>query len=101
MKFANQRGYSDVTPYEIIRVISEITIEIREMSAVKNDAVKTNFVVGGFSAISDNAQDWIISPDETNPVIRIRASKSKGWADKHGHRYTLCDKPVKFYDYNF
>ena len=31
MKFANMIGYSDVEPYEVVRVISDKTIEIRGM----------------------------------------------------------------------
>ena len=102
MQYANHLGYSDVTPYEVIRVVSEKTIEIREMSTEPDDSVKLEFHVGGFSAHCSNQrnQKWFITSDQTAPVVRIRLGKN-GWKDKHGRRFALCDKPVKFYDYNF
>lgn len=57
MKYANHLGYSDVNPYEVVRVISDKTIEIREMNAERDDSVKMEFVVGGFSAICTNQRD--------------------------------------------
>jgi len=102
MKYANHYGYSDVDPYEIVRVISDKTIEIREMKAERDDSVKLEFHVGGFSAHCSNQRDqkWTISSDETAKVIRIRLGK-RGWKCPHGRKFSLSDKPVKFYDYNF
>lgn len=102
MKYANHIGYSDVDPYEIVRRISEKTIEIREMKTERDDSVKMDFHVGGFSAHCSNQRDqkWFITSDEAAPVIRIRLGKN-GWKDKHGRRFKLADEPVKFYDYNF
>jgi hypothetical protein len=102
MKYANHLGYSDVDPYEIVRVISDKTIEIREMKTERNDSVKLDFHVGGFSAHCSNQRDqkWTISSDETAPVIRIRLGK-RGWKCPHGRKFSLSDEPVKFYDYNF
>ena len=102
-KYANQIGYSDINPFEIIRVISDKTIEIREMNAERDDSVKMEFIPGGFFAhcTNQNDQKWIITSDEENPVFRIRISKNRGWQDKYGRRYSLADSPRKFYDYNF
>lgn len=102
MKYANHLGYSDVTPYEVIRVVSDKTIEIREMNAERDESVKLEFHVGGFSAHCSNQRDqkWIITSDESAPVIRIRLGK-QGWKDKHGRKFGLSDQPKKFYDYNF
>ena len=100
-KFANHHGYTDINPFEVIRVVTPKTIEIRAMDTVQTDEVKPTFTIGGFSAHSDNAQSWEITPNESNPVIRIRLHANGKWADKHGSRYNLSDKPVKFYDYNF
>lgn len=36
MKFANQFGYSDVNPFEVVRQISEKTMEIRSMKAERD-----------------------------------------------------------------
>jgi hypothetical protein len=101
--FANHYGYTDATPYEVVRVISDKTIEIREMDAERDESVKLEFHVGGFSAHCSNQRDqkWFITSNESNPVIRIRLSANKGWKDKYGRRFGLSDKPIKFYDYNF
>lgn len=103
MKYANHIGWSDVNPFEVIKVISDKTIEVREMEAVRDESVKMEFIPGGFSAHCTNQSDqkWIITSDESNPVIRIRLSVKKGWRDRTGRRFVLQDEPVKFYDYNF
>ncbi len=101
MKYANFLGYSDVEPYEVVRAVSDKCLEIRAMDAERDLSVVPKFDIGGFSAHSDNAQKWIISSNPANEIIRIRASKKKGWANKYGQRFALADKPVKFYDYNF
>jgi hypothetical protein len=103
MSYAMHIAYSDINPYEVIRVVSEKCIEIRAMKAEKAPSYKPEFVAGGFSAVCINQgeQEWIIEPDESAPIIRIRANKKLGWADKHGQKFVLRDKPVKYYDYNF
>jgi len=103
MKYANAVGYSDVTPYEVIRNVTDKTIEIREMQAERDKSVEMEFHVGGFSAHCSNQhkQKWFITSDETAPVVRIRLRKNGTWADKWGQKFDLNDTPVKFYDYNF
>jgi hypothetical protein len=102
MNYANHIGYSDINPYEVVRIVSDKCLEIREMNAERDRSVKLDFVPGGFSAHcrNQNDQEWIITSDESAKVFKIRLGKN-GWKDKHGHRYSLGDKPVKFYDYNF
>jgi len=102
MKYANQYGYSDVNPFEVVRVISDKTLEVREMDAVRDESVKLEFHVGGFSAHCSNQRDqkWFITSNEQNRVIRIRLGKN-GWKDSHGRKFDLSDRPVAFYDYNF
>jgi hypothetical protein len=102
MKYANQLGYSDVEPYEVVKVISEKTIEIRAMDT---EALpwKRDFHPGGFfgHTSNQNEQKWNITSNENNPVFRIRLSKNKGWRSAGGSRFQLADKPRKFYDFNF
>jgi hypothetical protein len=102
MKYANHIGYTDINPFEVVRAVSDKTLEIREMNAKRDQSVKLEFVVGGFSAIclNDSDQEWFITSDDTAPIIRIRLGKN-GWKDKYGRKYRLADKPVKFYDHNF
>ena len=101
-KFANRYGYSDVTPYEVVRVISDKTIEIREMDAERDESVELKWEVGGFAGhcVNQREQKWHITSNSNNRVVRIRLGK-KGWKDAHGGRYDLSDEPHRFYDYNF
>ena len=102
MKYANHYGYTDINPFEIVRVVSDKTIEIREMKCERDDSVKLEFIPGGFSAhcVNDRDQKWHITSDETAPIIRIRLGK-KGWRTADGRKFGLADKPTKYYDYNF
>ena len=103
MNYANQYGWSDVNPFEVVKVISDKTIEVREMDAERDVSVKLNWAPGGFAGhcINQRDQKWFITSNEQNPVVRIRLSKTGVWKDKHGRKFDLSDKPVKFYDYNF
>lgn len=103
MKYANKLGYTDVTPFEVVKEISVKTLEVREMKCERDTSIKLDFHVGGFSANCSNQdkQKWIIEQDENSSVIRIRLNSKGQWKDKNGNRYSLKDKPIKFYDYNF
>ena len=102
MQYANHIGYSDVNPFEIVRKISEKTIEIRAMNADRDSSWKPDFVAGGFcgTVVNQRDQRWIISSNPDSPIVRIRLGKF-GWKDASGRRYQLSNEPVKFYDYNF
>ena len=103
MNYANHIGYSDVSPFEIVRRISEKTLEVREMDSIRsNPDDQLGFVAGGFFGHCSNQHDqkWTITPNNTRTTIRIRLGK-RGWKDKGGARFKLADKPIKFHDYNF
>ena len=104
MKYANYYGYSDITPYEIIKEISDKTIVIRAMKYILNPNFKCKTVIGGFFGHTTNIdeQSYTYESDETRPTMRIRFSKAKnGWYSACGQRHTLENEPVRFYDYNF
>jgi len=102
MQYANHIGYSDVSPFEIIRKVSDKTVEIRAMNAERDPNWKPDFVAGGFcgTVVNQRDQRWIISSSADAPAVRIRLGK-QGWKDANGRRFQLSDEPVKFYDYNF
>jgi len=102
MNYANYYGYSDVKPFEVVRRVSDKTLEVRAMKAERDPTWKPDFVPGGFcgTVVNQGSQRWIITSDPSGVVRRIRLGK-RGWKDAHGGRYDLSDKPVKFYDYNF
>lgn len=100
---ANQMGYTDVKPFEIVRIVSDKTVEIREMACERDPSWKMDVHPGGFCAHVSNQQDqkWFITSDEAAPVRRIRKQKTGLWKDSNGNRFFLDTKPVKFHDYNF
>ncbi len=106
MKYANHMAYTDINPYEVIRVISDQTLEIRRMKTEIDPDDKPQFVPGGFSAICTHSGSHIISSDPNGEILRIRKSKKKRlaandyWTYK-GMKFLLSDKPVHYYDYNF
>lgn len=97
-KFVNQQGYSDVHPFEVVRVISPTCVEIRSLDT-KQIVFPKNFQVGGFSAhcVDNYNQEYEYISNPENGVGRIRLGK-KGWGLG---RYRMSDEPIKFYDYNF
>ena len=103
MKYANCIGYSDVTPWEVISVISGKTIEIRPMDSVRDPEWKAEWHVGGFAGHCSNQEDqkWIITSSEDYKTTRIRLNSKGQWKDKHGQRFVLADAPRRFYDFNF
>jgi hypothetical protein len=102
--YANQHGYTDVHPFEVIRKISDICVEVRAMRTVQT-RFPQDFHAGGFAGhYSDNrsGQEYEYHSDPNNPVLRIRWSKAKKQWQCPGHRrFVMSDKPYKFYDYNF
>jgi len=102
MLYANQIGFSDVTPFEVVRKISEKTLEIRAMWSELDPTWKPERIPGGFAGhcVNNSAQRWIITSNATGQIRRIRLGKH-GWRDASGAHYQLSDKPFRHWDYNF
>jgi len=102
--YANYHMHTDVQPYEVVRVISDITVEVRPMKT-KQTSFPQDFHKGGFVGhFSDNrsGQDYEYISDESLPVTRIRWSEAnRQWQKGKYMRFVMSDKPYKFYDYNF
>jgi hypothetical protein len=102
--YANYCMHTDVQPYEVVRVISDITVEVRPMKT-KQIKFPQDVRVGGFSAHTvDNrsGQDYEYTSNPEAPVIRIRWSNAnRQWQNGRYMRFSMSDKPYKFYDYNF
>ena len=100
-KYCNLIMYSDVEPYEVVKVISDKTVEIRPMIATQVEFPQT-FIKGGFAGhcVDNHNQKWEFKSNESAPVIRVRKTKRNGW--RHGSmKFQMSDHPCKFYDYNF
>lgn len=102
-KFMNQHGWTDVEPFEVVKVVSDKCVEVRAMKAELDPSWKPAFVPGGFSAVCVNggSQRWNIQSDESAEVIRVRQHKNGTWKNKYGALFRPSDSPRKFYDYNF
>jgi len=102
-KYANQIGYTDITPFEIIKQNTPNKLTIRSMITGKEPDWKLKFVEGGFCGICVNQNDlrWTIKSNPNGVVNTIRKNKKGEWRDRYKSKYTLSEKPVKFYDYNF
>lgn len=100
--YVTRIGYSDRYPFEIVKIVSDKTIEVREMDAKLINGDDLNFQIGGFAAHCSNqhSQEYAYSSNEKNPIIRIRLCRDGYWKHK-GEKFLLSEKPYKFYDYNF
>lgn len=103
MRYANQIGYTDVTPYEVVRTVSPKCVEIREMGYELDPTWTPDVRIGGFvgHTVNNGSQRWIITSDDSASVIRIRQHKDGQWRDAYGSRYKLADEPMRHYDFNF
>ncbi len=95
--------YSDVKAYEIVKVISDKTLEVREMKT-QHSCANLEFTPGGFSGHYHNQGDQEVTY-ESNPeaeVIRIRRKKGsfEKWGSGHA-RFGLTPAPYAFHDFNF
>ena len=104
--FANFSGWSDIEPFEVVKVCTENKVVIRSMQAERAEGWKPEIVSGGFAGHSTNNNDqrkaWDISSDEGGRLVTIRWSKAKlRWQCADGSRYFMSDQPVKKYDFNF
>ena len=101
--YMNQMGYSDVNPFEIVRVVSDKCVEIRPMDYEKDSSWKPEVMVGGFCGhvVNQNEQRWFIKSNPENQVVKVRLHKNGKWYSKEKAEYSLAEKPRKFYDYNF
>jgi len=106
--YINHYGYSDVTPYEVVEVISDQTVVVRKMDTELYPTWKMDIREGGFVGhVVNNGGEWIFFSNPKNPTYRARWSKAKkqwqikqkGWTG--AMRMRMADKPCKFYDYNF
>lgn len=102
-KYANMSLWTDVEPYEVVKVVSEKCVEVRKMKAEMIQAPK-DFHSGGFVGhFADNRdQKYTYSSDEDAPIVRIRWSQAKlTWRSASGNRFSMSDEPYKLYDFNF
>ena len=105
-KYVNRVMFSDIDPFEIVRVISERTLEVRRMNAtlteISANAIREGMAVGGFAAHlpEDVKQEYVYTSDVNAPTFKIYRRKD-GRYYNGCLKYVLSDSPYKNYDYNF
>jgi hypothetical protein len=103
-KYCNQHGYTDVYPFEVVRIVSDKCVEVRAMKVVQTK-FPSDFTPGGFMGhYHDNrsGQDYEYHSDPEAPVQRVRWSEAnRQWQMGKYIRFSMSDRPYKFYDYNF
>lgn len=99
---ANMHGWSDVTPFEIVRVVSPKTIEVRAMIAEQDESFKPEIIPGGFAGhcVNQGQQKWNYKSAPEGMVLRARLRKDGNFHSNYG-KHVLSTEPRKFYDYNF
>ena len=99
---ANMHGWSDVTPFEIVRVVSPKTIEVRAMIAEQDESFKPEIIPGGFAGhcVNQGQQKWNYKSAPEGMVLRARLRKDGNFHSNFG-KHVLSTEPRKFYDYNF
>jgi len=95
--------YSDIKAYEIVRVVSDKTLEVRQMKT-QHSCANLEFTPGGFSGHYHNQRDQEVTyePNPEAEVIRIR--RKQGSFEKWGlgrARFGLTTAPHAFHDFNF
>jgi hypothetical protein len=100
-KYACHYMYTDVEAYEIVKVVSDKTIEVRKMDT-KHDIKHLKFYAGGFfgHVAGQHNQKVTYASNPNNEVNRIRKKKNGHWGHK-SLRFGLNEEPYAFYDYNF
>ena len=89
MKYAIEQLWTDRQAFEVVREVSDKTIEIRPM---EQDFKWQN----GYG--SEQVWSFISCPD--CPTFRIRKTKKDYWVSK-GRKFFLSDKPQAYYDPHF
>jgi len=101
--YANRRLWTDVDPYEIVRVVSDRCLEVRAMETEPDLTWQREVIPGGFTGHTTNnhEQRWVYRRCPEGQTLRIRKHKNGQWYDAHGDRYSIAAQPVKHYDFNF
>lgn len=95
-KYVNHHVGSDVYPYEIIEVVNDKTIKVREMKAEPDKENGYDYYLGG---------PWICTPDEREPIITITRRKNGNWypqGQKDWYNpFSFGSRPYKYRDPHF
>ena len=96
-KYINQVLWSDVNPVgRIIAVKSKTKVVIQPVKAGQNKT-KMEYIPGGFAGHCYNQHDQEYDFAEQGEVFEASLSNSS----MRGNRWSIDERPRKFYDFNF
>ena len=103
--FSNN-NISKRTLYEIVRVVSGKTLDIRAMKLEALPSPEDMGLVGTDPkeiTKTSKKQNWTILPNSKKPwtLIRIRLHKNGVWKDKNGYQFYVAEAEYKHHDYSF
>jgi hypothetical protein len=103
LAYCNERGYSEIYPYEVVRHVSRTIVEVRRMNYLRDPKWKPEISPGGFAGHCSNQseQTWLYESDPDAPVIRVRWAPAKRQWQYKGTRFVMSHSPRYFHDYNF
>ena len=102
-QYANQIGYSDVHPFEVLAVSkSGKQITIRQMHCDLDPDWQPEILPGGFAGhcVNQHEQRWVITSDETARPIKAH-KRSDGYYYSAWGKHRIEAQPRRFYDFNF
>lgn len=105
--YCNRYLYTDIQPYEVLKVVSDTRMWLRSMNAVQTNGsverLRESFSPGGYIGHFDNSvQEWICTPDENGHLVKVRLHKDGRFYEAGGAiPFILSDKPIKYRDFNF
>lgn len=95
--YANRQGDRDVIPFEVVEMISSITLVVRDMICDLDSTFKPHRFMG--QCLNNEDQSWEITPDPNGLSFRIRYLKNGRWKDATGNYYELADKPKRWHQF--
>jgi hypothetical protein len=95
--FANRLSDRDVIPFEVIEMISSITLVVRDMASDLDSSFKPHVFMS--QCLNNEDQSWTIKPDPKGLSFRIRYLKSGEWKDVSGNKYELADEPRRWHQF--
>ena len=97
-QFAILETERDIRPFEVVDVVSDVTLMLREMACDLKPGWRPRYIMG--RCMNEDEQDWIIAPDLRAVPFRIRWSpKLRQWRDTHKNVYRFTDQPLRWHSF--
>lgn len=95
--YANRIMDRDVIPFEVVEMVSSITLVVRDMICDLDSSFKPHIFMS--QCINNDDQVWTIRPDPEGLCFKIRYLKNRRWKDATGNYYELADEPKRWHQF--